>query len=168
MCLYSNHGATEEFRELHKNTDTIVCHKVLFRNFPLFLSSPNIPNYHWSVGENKARFEGPNLVESFITDLGRVFKHYYGIHVFLEEEGYQTFKEEVAVKVICKLEDLIAVGNDYVIDGIVPPQQAIFSKVELTQEEWDKAVNADSEASFLRMTFPSQAFFGTTKVFRED
>ena len=60
-----------------------------------------------------------------------------GIHVYLEEKdchgGLMQFYRVVPVQ--CKLEDLVAIGE---FDGT---KSAVFTKVEITKEEWNKAVN---------------------------
>lgn len=145
MCLANYPDIAEQYQERFAG-QTITAWKVLLltrdarNNWPMLTS----PFYHhtWRVGENLST--APNG----LSDLEIVEE---GIHVFMSETqalnkaSVNVFRRVVQVQ--CEVDNLIGVEVKYLhphsrnLDDNTLVE-AVFQKVTLTQEEYDKALNS--------------------------
>lgn len=139
MCLHVNHKMTSDWKRRGKNGRTITCYKVVSytRNQAsgeLALVSPIYCSHEWRPGENKAdivyHIRGNNRINE-------------GIHVFVRldhAKRYAVSSADRVMKVECKISDLLGVECFYNREKRKNYAcQMVFTKVYLSQEEFDKA-----------------------------
>lgn len=131
MCLPYNHENTENFKK--KKVKSIMCYKLLEKRKQknkFILVSPIYYTKRWLPGECRSNRRSKSVSNSEIR-----YGVDKGIHVYLTKRAAENNKSswEVLVKVTCYLKDFIACSNsDY--------NEAVFTKVYLSKEEYDKAV----------------------------
>lgn len=78
----------------------------------------------------------------------------YGIHVFSTKRGAgaicnlggYTFPR-VIVPVVCHYKNVRAIGKFKRFSGAKGAQSIVLTKIEITQEDWDKAVKGDTQCA---------------------
>ena len=141
MCL--NIEENESFVEKLLSKKEITCYKVYRMNrHRKVLYSPCFSQEISNFGVIKSNRQNKNI----IPEEGNQVEH--GIHVFVNKkdaEDYAYLKEKVVVPVLCRENDLIAIGtfetgfhkSNYG-NGIKSFQSAAFMKVRIRSRDWNK------------------------------
>lgn len=138
MCLSVDAGFSDDVRSMLQERGFIMAWKFLCKHDNVLRSMHFF--YKWSPGINESGRKDVELTEEE-KEHGEICE---GIHVYLGERTSPSRAEELPpfswrwVKVKCYAEDFVAAEHYSPSSGLTG--EAVFTKVELAQDEYDAAI----------------------------